>query len=171
LIGVVFGPEYAGAAVVLRILSASFALKFILVAFQTVLTTRDRHAWRTGALAVATAGAGIGHLLLIPSFGAAGAAGTVVAAEGFLLLLYLWGLGEPRLRVTLAKRVLGVCVAAGVAALALGLTGLEGPSAALVAMAAAAAGLAGVGFVRPSELGELWRGLVGGSAGTTGGPG
>jgi O-antigen/teichoic acid export membrane protein len=168
LIGLVFGEEYAAAATILRILSASFALKFLLVALQTVLTTRDQHRLRTGALAVATAGAVLGHLVLIPAYGAVGAAAAVVAAECVLLLLYTSGVAEPVLRGTLAKRVLGVCAAGSAAALALVLTRLDGPAGSLLAVGVAAGALPLVGFVRPAEVFELWRGVAGRPADATG---
>lgn len=161
LIARVFGEEYAGAGLVLRILSASFALKFLLVALQTVLTTRDQHALRTGALGVATVGAALGHFFLIPLFGAVGAAGTVVAAEGFLLFLYLRGLAEPLLRAVFVKRMLAVVFAGSMAALVVSVVRAEGPAASIIAMVTASVALGTVGFVRPQELNLLWKGVVG----------
>ena len=65
------------------------------------------------------------------------------------------------------KRVIGIGLAAGMAALMLAVTHLEGPLGSVAAMGPAATVLAGVGFIRPSDLTDLWRGVADGPAGVT----
>jgi len=155
LIGLLFGEGYGGAAMVLRVLSASLALKFLVVALQTVLTTRDQHGLRTRALAVATAVAAAGHWILIPRLGGTGAAYSVVGGETLLSVLYLGGIADGRLRATLVLRVAtaGIAAAAGIGAPAV--FGLTGPAASIIGVVACAATLLAIGYVRPGEVSRL----------------
>lgn len=159
-IGLTFGADYAQAATVLRILSASLALKFIAASLQTVLTTRGQHRMRTGILAVAATAAGVGHVVLIPMFGANGAAMSVVAGETILCASYLRGVGDVPLRALLTRRFLGASLAGASAVLAPGWLGLTGPTASAVALVVCAATLLATGFVRLAELRSLRRGIA-----------
>jgi O-antigen/teichoic acid export membrane protein len=160
LVALLFGDAFAQAGVVLRILSASFALKFLATTLQTVLTTRGQHRMRTGALAATTAAGVVCHLVLIPQYGAVGAAITVVGMEAALTVVYLIGIGDTALRGLLAARA-AVAVAAAVAATALPLAlGLHGPAASAGGVLAFALALVGTGYVRRDEVRNLWNGIV-----------
>jgi O-antigen/teichoic acid export membrane protein len=105
IIVTLFGMEFERAIQILRILSASFALKFIHYALQTILTTRRRHSSRTRALTIATVFAAIGHIILIPKFGGIGAAVTVVLSELLLSYLYIRGLGDTAMKKSMGLRI------------------------------------------------------------------
>jgi O-antigen/teichoic acid export membrane protein len=152
LVALLFGDAFAAAAIVLEILSASFALKFVLFALQTVLTTAGRHAARTRSLAIATTAAFIGHAILIPQQGAAGAAVAVVAAETLLLILYTTAISDAMLKTRLLRRL-----AVGIAAMAAGVflptaLGLAGPAASLAGILAAIVVVIASGFVTIREI-------------------
>lgn len=157
LIGILFGDTYVGAGAVLRVLSASLALKGLVVALQTVLTTSDQHGLRTRALAIAATAAALGHWTLIPRMGVLGAALAVVGGDILLSMLYLGGIADHRLRTTLATRVAtaGVAAAAGVAAPIV--FGISGPTASTLGVLACCAMLAVTGYVRPAEVRLLWQ--------------
>lgn len=159
-IGLTFGADYAGAAIVLRILSGSFLLKFLASALQTVLTTRGQHSLRTGILAISTALAAVGHIVLIPIFGASGAALSVVGGEAILCASYLRGIGDVPLRARLTRRVLGAGLAGVPAVLAPGWLGLTGPAASGVALVICVTAFLATGFVRVAELRRLWKGIA-----------
>lgn len=50
----IFGDEYRQAASILRVVSATFAIKFIYIGLETTLTTSHRHRQCTLTLALAT---------------------------------------------------------------------------------------------------------------------
>lgn len=157
LIGILFGDTYAGAGAVLRVLSASLALKFLVISLQTVLTTSDQHGLRTRALAIAAAAAAGGHLILIPRIGVMGAALSVVGGDVLLSMLYLGGIADRRLRAILSSRVAtaGFAAAAGVAVPIV--FSMSGPAASSLGVLACCAMLFATGYVRPAEVAQLWR--------------
>ena len=136
-----FGDEFGSSATVLRILSASFALKFIHQALQTILTTRSMHTARTKALAWATGAAALFHAILIPQFGALGAASAVIGAEAILTILLVVALNRTGLARVVGSRVLSAVV---ILTIAIGLSefsSLEGLGATIATFASIAVGL------------------------------
>jgi len=157
LIRLIFGSGYDGAATVLRVLSGSFALKFLVASLQTVLTTSGQHRHRTGTLAVATSIALAGHLLLIPRLGAVGAAIAVVSAEALLCLMYLYSIKDTALRSVLIGHVARIGAAAAAAVAAPTLLGLGGPVVSLLSLLVGLAALIGTGYLRMGEIFAVWR--------------
>lgn len=160
LIDLLFGGGYGEAAAVLRVLSASIALKFVVVALQTVLTTRDQHRMRTSALALATAATALGHWMLIPRLGVVGAATAVVGGEALLAILYLFGTADSRLRSLLSKRLGAASLAASAGLVAPAGIGVVGPTASVVGAVTTIAALFATRYVRPAEVRSLLRGIT-----------
>jgi len=159
IIDVLYGEGYEAAAMVLRVLSLSFVLKFVGGALQTVLTTRGQHTLRTSGLAFSTAAAAAAHVVMIPAFGAIGAAAVVVAGEGLLLMLYVVGVGDRALRRLLLKRVLAVTFAATAAISLPAALGAGGLGASVLGLVACVAVLGTFGFLPVKEI-TLIRGAM-----------
>src|SRR5262249_51354745 len=89
LLPLVFGGAYTAAEAPLRILLASIPLAYVnaLLAQSLVATGRERR-YAAGAAVCASVNLGL-NLLLIPTWGAAGAAWATIATEGVLLVVCL----------------------------------------------------------------------------------
>lgn len=165
IIGLLFGPGFEEAALVLQVLSVSFVLKFVGGALQTVLTTRGQHRLRTAGLACSVGAGMAGHVLLIPLYGAVGAAFAVVGAETLLVLIYLVGIADAALRRLLGRR-LAVAVVAGAAALTLAaVVGLGRIGASAVGLAACVGVLLAFGYLTSADLMVLRASVTGRKAG------
>lgn len=147
-----FGTAYVDAIVVVKVLSASFALKFIGYSLQTALTTRGLHAERTRALALSTITAGLLHLALIPRLGAVGAASSVVLAEVLLIALYLIQIDDKRLQRLLISRLATIFLAGGVSTILTFALEISGVQAVLFSASVLSGLLVLIGFL---PLGEL----------------
>jgi O-antigen/teichoic acid export membrane protein len=113
LIRLIFGHEFLAAAPVLRLLIfGSLSLLMIAVAM-SIMTSAGKHHWTLWVAAPLLTGAFGGHLLLIPLWGAMGAAAvtTALACTGALISLLLvrklWSIAPPV--ETLGRSIL-VCV-------------------------------------------------------------
>lgn len=155
LILTLFGPDYRDSILVLRILCASFALKFIHYSLQTILTTGRKHTVRTKALSLATGLAIVGYIVLIPLFGAKGAAATVVFSEIVLSVLYIIGVGDPELRGVILRRIAVAIVVAFLAIAIPGISSVAGLSASILSVAFCLFAFAAFGFITKSELQAL----------------
>jgi O-antigen/teichoic acid export membrane protein len=133
-IDVVAGDGFDPAVPVLRIQSAALVGGFLAVALAYVLLSIHRHAALLVANSIALGGSLLLTLVLVPPFGAKGAAIATVAGEFGLAAAYLVGVMRAGLRVH--WRVVPA-IAVGVACIiALGfLTGLDGLPLALLAAA------------------------------------
>lgn len=86
-----FGPEFADSVGMLRVLACSAPLMFVAFSAGAVLTTQQYMKLKVAMMiAVALINVGL-NLLLIPIFGAMGAAYSTVACNFLLLVLYLMG--------------------------------------------------------------------------------
>lgn len=159
LIQLLFGSAFAEAGDLLKILSASFALKFLGSALQTVLTTRAQHGVRTKALVSASLVAVTGHLLLIPFLGATGAAISVVAAETLLCFLYLAGIDDILLRRQLGKRLLALLGATALVFTIITVFDLSGPTASAMALVLLTTAVLATGYISQTEVKIVWRAL------------
>ena len=99
-----FGDDFTEAALILKILSACFVLKFTASCFQTVLSTMGLHRYRTQNLAIATAILMTMHVILIPRYGAIGAAASVVLSDLVLCALFTWAINDSKFRKIIAMR-------------------------------------------------------------------
>ncbi|MHC4549330.1 MAG: oligosaccharide flippase family protein [Planctomycetota bacterium] len=89
LLGALYGEGYAAAAPVLLWLGGTIFLRFVAVAYGDLLTAANRQ-WRRTGVQAAVAGLNIGlNLVLIPRWGAAGAAAATLACELVLCLGYV----------------------------------------------------------------------------------
>jgi O-antigen/teichoic acid export membrane protein len=158
-IQLLFGPQFDAAAAILQVLSASFALKFLAFALQTVLTTRGLHRARTSALAAATAAAAAGHCILIPTIGPIGAAISVVTAEILLCALYIRGIDDVPLRTQVLRRLPLIGFAGVVAAGLPGFLNMHGPIGSVLAVLLLMIMVIGSGYIRLSEVEVLFHGL------------
>jgi O-antigen/teichoic acid export membrane protein len=84
LLRLVFGEEFAGATTALRLLALAAPLTAAAFLLTTTLATLDPRAY-IGVTAVAVVINVGANLLLIPSFGASGAAAVTVASQAFLV--------------------------------------------------------------------------------------
>lgn len=88
LIDLVYGPQFADAALTLGLLAAVIPVRMLGHTLGTALTAADAQGARTAAVAAA-AGVNVGlNLLLIPLWSYNGAAAATVATEGLLMLTY-----------------------------------------------------------------------------------
>jgi O-antigen/teichoic acid export membrane protein len=160
LIHLLFGARFHEAAVILQVLSASFALKFLAFALQTVLTTRGLHRARTVALGISTGAAALGHCVLIPAVGPVGAAISVVSAEVLLCVLYTRAIDDHAIRSQVARRLFAVGTAAMLAATVPQALNLRGPAASVLAVMLLLAAVIATRYVRPDEARALYARLV-----------
>ena len=135
----VFGPEYASSASVLRILSLAMILKCMMTVGEGVLSSLERHTERWASLAAAVAMNIAMNLVLIPRFGGEGAAIATLASGLVLIVLYVvTGFGRERIsRATLWFGLpLVISVAVGAAVQIMGASLLVGVPVAVVAFTA-----------------------------------
>lgn len=93
-----FGADFSEAALILKMLSACFILKFTASCLQTILSTMGMHRYRTQYLAIATATLMTLHVILIPRFGAMGAAASVVFSDLLLCILFTRAIPDLKIR-------------------------------------------------------------------------
>lgn len=162
LIILVFGESYAEAAIILRILGAAFALRFVSIALQTVLTTSDLHARRTKSIAMATA-ANIGfNLVLIPLYGPIGAAVSVILGNLALISAYLFAARQPLEVGTAVRGILIAAAWAGLADIVARYVTSDPLLAWLLAISLFSAALMATGFIDRTQLARLVRGAMAG---------
>jgi len=150
VIEALFGPAYAGGATALQLLSGGFLFQAILGYNEPALVAMNRPAAVLRIGAAGTAVALVSMIVLVPRFGAAGAAAgvlagtTVRAGAAWWLLRRITKLAEPGWRFL--GWVLGAAVPAVAVAGALRLAGVEGwPAIVLTGAAAAPAAVILVG--------------------------
>jgi len=88
IILLVFGEEFFSSVIILEVLSAGFAIKFISIAVETVLMTSDMQKQRVLSFSVATGINVIINITLIPIYGAIGAAVGTIVSEFVLLIFF-----------------------------------------------------------------------------------
>lgn len=89
-----FGPRYAAAVPLLIVLSLAIPIRFVQHAFGAAFFSQEnmrRKVWYLGAAALCCV---LWSLVLIPRFGAEGAAAAAVLAEISLLGFYMWGVAR-----------------------------------------------------------------------------
>jgi O-antigen/teichoic acid export membrane protein len=91
VVPLVFGERYRGVVGILMILAFCPPIRFLSTAMGSALVTDNHMRLRVLAMAVATAVAVVANLLLIPRYGAHGAAWATVTSEIVLLLGTFWG--------------------------------------------------------------------------------
>jgi O-antigen/teichoic acid export membrane protein len=119
-IAVVAGPGFAPSVPVLQLQGLAIIASFLVALFGTMLLSVRLYRALLSANALAVAMATVLSLILIPSYGARGAAIAPTAAEACLALAYGWSLlrARPELRLSLAllpRVILATAVALGAA--------------------------------------------------------
>ena len=97
LVTLVIGPEYAHGVLVMQILSAAAFFRLLNFGLSDLLTTSDRQTRRVRLESLLLTANIVMNLVLIPRFGAEGAALATLAAEAVLLLGVLWSCLRARL--------------------------------------------------------------------------
>ncbi len=88
IIILVFGKDFFSSIIILEVLSAGFAIKFISIAIETVLMTSDMQKQRVVSFSAATGLNVIINIILIPVYGALGAAIGTIVSELVLLISF-----------------------------------------------------------------------------------
>jgi len=155
IIAVMAGPEFAGAAGVLRIQSIAVVMSFVLATWGFALLSLHDHRALLRANALAFGVSAVAVTLLASRYGAEGAAFGTVLGEMVLAAGYAVGLsrGRPGLRPRSGVAVKALAVALPAVGLVFAL-GLPAVPAAVVALALYALGILGLRAV-PQELLEL----------------
>ena len=155
IIEVMAGPDFAGAARALRVLSLAVVMSFLLAAWGFALLSLHDHRSLLLANVAALATSALAVALLARGSGAEGAALGVVLGELVLAAGYLLGLtrGRPELRPRAAVPLKALAVAAPAVAVVFAL-GLPAAPAALVALVLYALGILALRAV-PQELLDL----------------
>ena len=155
LLVAVFGAPFGAAALVLAILALSLALRLIALALQIVLSASGDHTRRTGSMAAGLGTAALANVILIPSYGIAGAAIARVTAD----LVSVRSLAGARKLPVAGRAIIGWTfgpVSLGVAAYVLALLiPVHFVLQFAVAIAAYALGLLSTRMIHVDELREL----------------
>jgi len=89
LLTILYGADYAGSAPILLWLAGTILLRFVAIAYGDLITAAERHGQRTLVQAgAAVLNIGL-NLVLIPLYGAPGAAAATLASETCLLIGYI----------------------------------------------------------------------------------
>ena len=110
LLGLIFGEPYRAASSALVLLAISLYARIVAIALQMILSASGEHVRRTGSLGVSLAVAISGGLLLIPSFGIAGAAASHAAADTFYVSAMLRARNLPISRQAAAIWIFGSAI-------------------------------------------------------------
>ncbi|HEY4095212.1 MAG TPA: flippase [Baekduia sp.] len=100
IIAVVAGPEFAGAADVLRVQGVALGLTFVISTWGFTLLAMHRHREMVGVNGIALVVSAVTVLILAHHHGAVGAAVGTLLGEAWLAVGYLWGIsrGDPLMR-------------------------------------------------------------------------
>ncbi len=90
IIVLVFGKNFFSSVIILEVLSAGFAIKFISIAVETILMTSDMQKQRVVSFSAATGINVVINIILIPILGAVGAAVGTIVSELVLLILFAY---------------------------------------------------------------------------------
>jgi O-antigen/teichoic acid export membrane protein len=159
LIILLFGESFAASAPILRVLAGVMASRCMMVALQLLLSSADLHFRRVAALA-ATVAVSIGlNAVLIPLYGAHGAAWSGLISGTLLIALYALASGGRREFDFRRWLLMPTAMAGAIAAITL-LADINAFVLALIAVAAFLAGLLAIGFVRGDEIRFVLRSVL-----------
>lgn len=164
IIRLLFGENYGGSASILRILAGVMATRCMMAALQLLLSSIDLNLERVAGLGIAITGHIAANAILIPRFGAAGAATATLLSGLLIVLVYAWSASRNRTFHFIRWLLLPACAAAAIS----GLAYVSGLHPLLQATAAAATFLAVLfvsGFVRGHEVSFLMRAIQDGGSG------
>jgi len=151
IIALMFGEEFAASAPVLKVLGGVMAAMCMTVSLQLLLSSIDMHVHRVVCLGIALAAHIGANVILIPRFGAVGAASATLFSGVLLILLYAGSAARRRsfkfFRWLLVPSFLAVVIAA--ATVLAGVNAWLGVAGGMVAFAA---GLFVTGFAHRGEV-------------------
>lgn len=158
LIILMYGESYAASVSILRILGGVMATRCMMVPLQLLLSSADLHFRRVAGLGVAVAANLACNALLIPRYGAEGAAWAGLFSGVLLIVVYaVWsGRREFQFRRWL---LVPTILAAGIAAAAF-IADMNAFALALIAVSAFLVALLVIGFVRGDEIHFVLRSLL-----------
>lgn len=159
LILLLFGDSYTASIPVLRILSGVMATRCMLVVLQLLLSSIDMHVQRVTGLGIAVVAHIAANALLIPGFGAVGAAWAALFSGTLVILLYAISSSRRRDFQILRWLLLPTSVAAAVAATAF-FADVHAFIGAVGAVSAFLISLFAIGFVRPDEIRFVFRSVL-----------
>ncbi|MEO0951809.1 MAG: oligosaccharide flippase family protein, partial [Pseudomonadota bacterium] len=166
LVELAFGDAYASSGSILRILSMVMVLKCMMIVCEGVLSSLGAHTVRWASFATTVVINIVLNLILVPRYGAEGAAIATVLS-GALLVGQFVVLGFGRRRVLSALAWFGLPSLATIAiAAAVGLVSVPFPLDVLAAVAVLAIALIASGVVRLSELQRFGAAALGKAAPT-----
>lgn len=151
LIMLMFGEKYAASVPVLRILGGVMAAKCMMIALQLLLSSIDLHAQRVVSLGITVVAHIAANAILIPRYGAVGAASATLFSGILVVVLYAISSSRRRRFEFFRWLILPSCLAAVVSLIPV-LTGVEPFLGTFLAVTAFLVSLTVIGFVRPDEV-------------------
>ncbi|HET6630830.1 MAG TPA: oligosaccharide flippase family protein [Woeseiaceae bacterium] len=150
LVLLLFGDKYAASVPILRILAGVMATRCMMVAMQLLMSSVDLHFQRVAALGTTVAAHVAANAVLIPMFGAEGAAWAALFSS--TLLIFLYGFSSRGRQFDFQRWLLLPSVLAAIVAVAALLTEANALVSAVVSVSVFLAGLLATGFVRRDEI-------------------
>jgi len=160
LILLMFGDSYAASVPVLRILGGVMATLCMMVALQLVLSSIDLHFQRVACLGTTLVTQIGAHAVLIPLFGAQGAAVATLFSGVLLISLYSYASSRRRDFRFVRWLLVPSCLAAIVAIIAV-LVGMDALVGAVASVSLFLVALLASGFARLDEIEFVFRSVVG----------
>ena len=160
LILFMFGENFAASVPVLRVLAGVMGTICMMVALQLLLSSIDLHFQRVASLGVALATQIAANAILIPKFGAQGAAAATLFSGVLLILMYTYASSQHGSFRFVRWLLVPSCLAAMIAILT-PWVGIGAFAAALTAAAVFLGGLLVAGFARPDEMRFVLRAIMG----------
>ncbi|HEX7062210.1 MAG TPA: oligosaccharide flippase family protein [Woeseiaceae bacterium] len=159
LIELLFGESFVASASVLRILGGVMATRCMMVPLQLLLSSADLHFRRVAALGTVVAANIAANAILIPLYGAEGAAWAALLSGALLITLYAVSSSGRRELEFRRWLLTPTIIAAAIAGLAV-VTDINAFALAPLAVAIFLIGLILVGFVRGDEILFVLRSLL-----------
>jgi O-antigen/teichoic acid export membrane protein len=160
MILLLFGESYITSVPVLRILGGVMAAKCMLVSLQLLLSTVDLHSQRVANIGIAVVVHIGANAVLIPRFGAPGAAWATLFSGVLVVLLGIHSASKRRRFSFLKWLLIPSCIAACIA-IAVSLTDVSPYLQAAVSVLAFLAGLYLIGFIHRDEIRFVFHSLAG----------
>jgi O-antigen/teichoic acid export membrane protein len=167
LILFMFGDAYEASVPVLRILGGVMAAKCMIVSLQLVLSSIDLHFQRVTSLGIAVVAHIAANAVLIPKFGALGAAFATLLSGVLVILLYVYSASRRRGLQFARWLLVPSCLATAVGMAAL-LSDVNVFILAAVSVIAFLVGLYLTGFVHFHEIRFVMQSLLANSSGRRG---
>lgn len=161
LIILLFGESFAASVSILRILGGVMVTRCMMVPLQLLLSSADLHFRRVMSMSVTVAVNIAANAILIPLYGAEGAAWSGLFSGALLITLYAFSSSGQREFDFRRWLLIPTGLAAAVAGITIGVAAdINAFALALIAVAAFIVGLLAIGFVRGDEIRFVMRSLL-----------